>query len=321
MERDEPRRPAGLLGHSEAMRGVLSLLDRIRRTEVPVLLQGESGTGKERVARAIHAQSPRGSGPFVSVHCAAFAESLLAAELFGHVRGAFTGAVEDRPGLFDAAHGGTLFLDEVADMSERMQALLLRALQDGEIRRVGGREVLTVDVRIVSATHKNLREAVAAGHFREDLFYRLNVIQVDLPPLRQRVEDFPLLVEEILDAISRETGKPPLEVAPSALERLARYPWPGTIRELENEIRRAATFSNGSIGAEDLTGTIREHRPDGTILSDMKGTTLREAVEQLERVLILEALDATHGNKTAAAKRLGLSWPGLQKKMRRYGML
>src|SRR5713101_7998296 len=227
----------GIIGSTESMRRVHHLITKAAACTPPVLIQGESGTGKELVARAIHQKSGRQTQRFFSENCSAISESLLESELFGHVRGAFTGADRDRKGILELAHGGTLFLDEIGDMSVRMQSKLLRALQEREVRPVGGKETIRVNVRIISATNRSLSTLIKEGHFREDLFYRVNVIAINLPPLRERREDIPALVDHFLDRIATETGLPRKEFSPGGIELLATYEWPGNIRELENIVQ------------------------------------------------------------------------------------
>jgi transcriptional regulator with GAF, ATPase, and Fis domain len=315
-----------IIGRSAAMRTLLALVDKVTESTVPVLVEGESGTGKELVARAIHRNGPRGNAPFIVENCAAVPDPLIENELFGHERGAFTGADRAQDGLFERAHGGTLFLDEVGDMSPEMQKKLLRVLQEGEVRRVGGHTVRKVDVRVVSATNRDVARMVKDGTFREDLFYRLCVVRVRIPPLRERREDVALLAAHFLDRIARESpsGAPRMEA--DALDALSEYPWPGNVRELENEVRRAATLADGVITREilspDVRGAGREIRsetPQEGVSAGAQGT-LKDAVESLERGLVVESLRRHAGNKTRAALALGLSRLGLRKKMARYGI-
>jgi len=279
-----------------------------------VVVQGESGTGKELVARAIHHNGRRSGEPFVGENCGAIPETLLESVLFGHVKGAFTGAERDRKGLFEVASGGTLFLDEVGEMSPAMQTKLLRVLQDGELRRVGGTQTIATDVRIIAASNRDLSQLVAEGRFREDLYYRLNVIQIQIPPLRERREDIPLLVEHLLGKHSRGEHR----VSPEALGSLMGYLWPGNVRELENEIMRAAALGGEVIGVRDLSPQIAASVP--LALHDPDDLDLRTRVEHLERELIHRALKRTGGNNTRAARLLGLSRYGLLKKIQRYAL-
>ena len=246
----------GMVGDSPPLKKVFALLEKIAPSDVPVLIQGETGTGKELVARALHQHGHRKQKPFLAENCAAVPAELLESELFGHKRGAFTGAVADRPGHFVAADGGTVFLDEIGDMPLPMQSKLLRVLQEGEVRPVGSNKVQKVDVRIVAATNKDLRAMVREKSFREDLYFRLNVITIQLPPLRERPGDVRHLVRFFMDRIGRELGREP-EVDEAALALLERHPWPGNVRELENEIHRALALSSGPIGPEDLSPTLR----------------------------------------------------------------
>jgi transcriptional regulator with GAF, ATPase, and Fis domain/Tfp pilus assembly protein PilF len=303
-----------IIGRTPKMLELFQLLDRVTETDLPVVVQGESGTGKELVARAIHHNGRRSSKPFVGENCGAIPETLLESVLFGHVKGAFTGAERDRKGLFEVASGGTLFLDEVGEMSPAMQTKLLRVLQDGELRRVGGTQTITTDVRIIAASNRDLSQLVSEGRFREDLFYRLNVIQIQIPPLRERREDIPVLVEHFLGKHSRGERR----VSPEALGSLMGYLWPGNVRELENEIMRAAALGGERIGVKDLSPQIAASVP--LALADPDDLDLRARVEHLERELILRALKRTGGNNTRAAKLLGLSRYGLLKKIQRYDL-
>ncbi|MBI4508210.1 MAG: sigma 54-interacting transcriptional regulator [Deltaproteobacteria bacterium] len=305
-----------LVGRSPRMVELLRLVDRATETSLPVVIHGESGTGKELVARALHQNSARRDQPLVTVNCAAVPETLLEDELFGHVRGAFTGADRDRKGLFEVADGGTLFLDEIGDTSLAMQAKLLRVLQDGEIRRLGSERSRAVDVRITCATHRDLRQLVETGRFREDLFYRLNVIPIHIPPLRERTEDIPALVEHFLDRMASR-GMPKKTVDRRALARLLAYPWPGNVRELENEILRAAALGGAVITLSDLSPRVATEGPEkhGSQNDEL---SLKPRVEMLERTLLRQALAKSGGNQTVAAKLLGLSRFGLQKKLKRY---
>jgi len=248
----------GMIGDSEGMQAVYSLLERVAPSDVSVLVQGATGTGKELVARALHTASPRKAKPFIAENCAAVPANLLESELFGHTKGSFTGAIADRDGHFVAADGGTLFLDEIGDMPHDMQAKLLRVLEAGEVRPVGSNKTVKVDVRVVAATHRDLAAMVAEKLFREDLLYRLNVIRIQLPPLRERNGDVAHLVRYFLARCAREEGKAPAEMAPEALEALTAHSWPGNVRQLENEIRRATALTRGAIGLSDLSPEIQE---------------------------------------------------------------
>jgi len=304
-----------IVGRSSAMRDLLALLDRVTDSEVPVVIQGESGTGKELVARAVHYNGARRGGPFIAVNCGAFTETLLESELFGHVRGAFTGADRARTGLFEAAHQGTLFLDEVTEMSATMQSKLLRALQEGEVRPVGGNETRKVDVRIMAASNRDLAVAVKEGRFREDLYYRLDVITLKIPPLRERREDIPVLVEHFLG--KHGAGRAPT-VDKKAMARLLSFAWPGNVRQLENEVMRLLVLADDAIREEHLSPEIAAGAADEEPAGD--DLDLKTQVERVERRLLRRALREAKGNQTKAARALGLSRFGLQKKLRRYGM-
>ena len=304
-----------IVGESEAVRAMLRVVDRVTASEVPVLVHGESGSGKELVARAIHTNGPRARGPFVSENCGAVPEGLLESTLFGHVRGAFTGAVRPRAGLFEVAHKGTLFLDEIAEMSLGMQAKLLRALQDGEIRAVGSETVRHVDVRVIGATHRDLAALVREGKFREDLFYRLNVIGVSVPALRQRSGDVPLLVQNF---VKMHAAGRRVRVSRSALDALAAYAWPGNVRQLDNEVRRALVLCDDVIDLEHLSPEVRDR--EGSEAARTDGLNLRRRLDVLEADLVRTALRRTQGNQTRAAELLGVSRFGLQKMMKRLAI-
>lgn len=310
-----------IVGQSPGMLEVFRLLDRVTDTSLPVVVEGESGTGKELVARAIHFHGPRKDNAFVSENCAAIPETLLESTLFGHVRGAFTGADRDSRGLFAVANGGTLFLDEVAEMSPAMQGKLLRVLQDGEYHRVGSERPERADVRVVVATNKNLAQMVEDGRFRKDLFYRLSVVRIHLPPLRERREDIPLLLRHFLDKTAQTQGGEPKSIVAAAIDKLCSYAWPGNVRELENEVARAGVFASGAIGVADLSPHIQSGQSAvETVRADADNLALRHRVERLERQLIREAMSRSQGNQTKAAQLLGLSRFGLQKKLRRYSL-
>jgi serine/threonine-protein kinase PknK len=300
-----------IAGRSESMRELLHLVDRVTSSDVPVLVVGESGTGKELIARAMHANGMRGRRAFVSENCASVPETLLESTLFGHVRGAFTGASSTRAGLFDVADGGTLFLDEIGEMSLGMQAKLLRVLQDGEVRAVGTERARKVDVRVIGATHRDLEGMVAAGSFREDLFYRLNVITLRVPPLRERREDIPLLVDHL---VKKHGGERVVKVTRAAMSKLGSFPWPGNVRQLENELRRALVLTDGAIDVGDLSPDVVR---GGPAAARGAGLDMHTRVDALETELVHEALQKTRGNQTRAAQLLGLSRFGLQKMMKR----
>jgi DNA-binding NtrC family response regulator len=296
------------------MRRLAVLVGRVAPRDVTVLLTGESGTGKERVAEAIVLASPRADRPFVRFNCAALAPELAEAELFGHARGAFTGATRARPGLFGEADGGTLLLDEVGELAAGAQAKLLRVVQEGEVRPVGEERARKVDVRVIAATHRDLEEEVRRGRFREDLFYRLNVVHLRVPPLRERTEDVPVLARHFLARFAERFGVAPLRATDALLSRLAAHPWPGNVRELENAVERLVALSPPD--GPDL-GLL----PGGEPAADDGGELpLKERVQAYERGLVVEALRATRGNRTEAARRLGISRVTLHDKLKRYGL-
>ena len=307
-----------LVGESAPMRQVLELARRVAGHDTTVLITGESGTGKELLARAIHRMSPRAKAAFVAINCAAIPEQLLESELFGHVRGAFTGATADRAGLFEEADGGTLLLDEIGDLPLGLQAKLLRVIEDGEVRRVGDRQTLKVDVRLLAATAKALEAAVQRREFREDLFYRLNVVRLQLPPLRERVDDIPVLLNFFLEQVGRRIGRT-LTMTAEAMARLSRHPWPGNVRELRNAIERAAVLSaTGRLEPVDF-GFIEAPGPAGsTGARNGERIELRTQVEELEREVIRQALATAEGNRREASRRLGVSLRTLFYKMKRY---
>jgi transcriptional regulator with PAS, ATPase and Fis domain len=301
---------------------VFRLLDKVASSDVPVLIQGESGTGKELVSRAIHFNGPRREGAFLSINVAALPESLLEAELFGYTKGAFTGALEDKVGLFEAADGGTLFLDEVGDMPSSMQTKLLRVLQEGEVRPIGSSASRAVNVRVVSASNKDLRQLVEEGRFRADLFYRLNVVSVGLPALRERKEDIPLLVDHLLDKIAERSGEKRKSVDRKVVDHLLHHDWPGNVRELENELRRLVALSGMRITERDLSPHLVK-RPSGRMELSVAADpdmTLKQRMEGVERRLLIEALKAFDNNKTQTAKHLGLSRYGFLKKLDKYNL-
>jgi transcriptional regulator with GAF, ATPase, and Fis domain len=303
-----------IVGESEPIQAMLRTVDRVTAADVPVLLIGESGSGKELVARAIHRNGARGAMPFVGENCGAIPEGLLESALFGHVRGAFTGADRPRAGLFEIADRGTLFLDEIGEMSLPMQAKLLRVLEDGVVRPLGSERGRKVDVRVVGATHRDLEAMVKARTFREDLFYRLNIITIRIPPLRDRAGDVPMLVQRFLQ--KHAPGKR-VRVTRAAMDRLVAFRWPGNVRQLENEIRRAIVLSDGTIDREHLSPEIASG--DGAEPREL-GLDVRARVDALEVELVKKALERTKGNQTQAAKLLGLSRFGLQKMMKRLGI-
>jgi len=316
----ENRRLAGpwthaIVGRSAVVGRLLREIELAGSSAARVLIQGENGTGKELVARALHAAGPRRDQPFVAVNCSAIPEELIESELFGHERGAFTGATQSRRGRFEEAHLGTLFLDEIADMSARAQTKLLRALQEHEITRVGGNRAIKVDVRVLAATNQDLTERVRAGRFREDLYFRLAVVPITVPPLRERSEDIPLLVEHFAAQIAKEIGGKPRSFSPGAVELLQRYAFPGNVRELRNLVERLWIMTRGpSIGAEQVHSVLP--RPDGAA---SRGERLSDAVRDFERKEIEAALLGAGGSMTRAASMLGLERSHLYKKMKRLG--
>jgi len=300
---------AGSMGPSRAVRSLQSLVEKAAASEVAVLITGETGTGKELVARAVHEAGPRAGRPMVAVNCAAIPESLLEAELFGHRRGSFTGANEDRPGLIEAADGSTLFLDEVGELSAGAQVKLLRVLQERQVRRVGGRDPRAVDIRLIAASNLDLEAEVAAGRFRQDLYYRLSVLRLRLPPLRERREDIPFLVDRFLGFYGAGRGER-VEVSTRALKALERYTWPGNVRQLENEVARAVTLADGTrIDLADLSEEVRSARAVRT------HGGLRASLEHQERRLIMATLEETGWNKTETARRLGMSRQNLYQRL------
>jgi len=313
-----------MVGDSEGMRAVRALIERVAPTDARVLITGESGTGKELVAAAIHRQSRRAAGPFVRLNCAAIPRELVESELFGHERGAFTGATERRHGRFELASGGTLFLDEVGDLGAEAQAKLLRALEAGEIERVGGGEAIPVDVRFVAATNKDLRAEVAAGRFREDLYFRLLVIPIPLPPLRERREDVGPLVRHFLARSQARGGLRPPRLADRAVQALERHPWPGNVRELANTVERIAIlYSGAEVGAPEIRAILAGGAQGGgarTAAEPADRGSLAERLDEFERSVILEALEAGDGSVSEAARRLHTDRPNLYRRMRRLGM-
>jgi len=309
-----------ILGTSVKVQHIVRLIEQLRDSVVNVLITGESGTGKELVARAIHYNSARARRPLAALNCAALPDSLVESELFGIEKGVATG-VERRIGKFEAADGGTLFLDEVGDLSLMAQAKILRVLQEHVIERLGGRKVISVDVRILAATNKNLEAEIKKGTFREDLYYRLKVIHVHMPPLREIREDIPLLANSLLDTYCRELKKDAKKLAPGALRYLTNYSWPGNVRELENEMKRAAVLSERRmVTEEDLSEAVRNGGSTRGLAQFLPAGSLKETVATLEKRLIAEALQARQQNQQQAAKILGVSRQGLIKKMKRYGM-
>jgi DNA-binding NtrC family response regulator len=309
----------GIVGRSPLMWDVFSRIRRIGPHFRTALITGETGTGKDLVARAIHRLSPASNGRFVPVNCSAVVETLLESEMFGHVRGSFTGAVQDKVGLFEHAHGGVLFLDEIGDMAPGLQAKVLRALQNQEVQRVGALNSRKVDLRVVAATHYNLRERVAQGTFREDLFYRLAMVEIHVPPLRDRKEDLPLLIEHLLRKFSREFGKEVRGMTQRASLVMARHDWPGNVRELENVIGHACMMATGELaGVQDLPAYLLRPNDTATPHPTPHGTTL--SLEDQERTLVADALSRSKGNQSEAARQLGIGRDALRYKMKKFNL-
>lgn len=316
--------PSAMLGDSHAMRKVFDLVRKVADSDVTVLITGESGTGKELAARAVHRQSPRRDRPFFTVNCASIPESLLEVELFGHEKGAFTGAHQQKPGKFELAHGGTLFLDEVGEMPLSMQTKILRVLQEREIERVGGVKPISIDIRIIAATNKNLAEAVTAWRFREDLFFRLNVVNIHLPPLRERLEDIPALAQVFLKLYAEKFNRRSVKLGDQARAWLARQRWPGNVRELENVIQRAVVLADREVlDPDDLREAV--YAPGEMAPAPPGAGRLRDQMERvnsdIEKKLIEKALVEEDDHRGAAAKRLGISRKHLYNKMKKYGLV
>jgi two-component system response regulator PilR (NtrC family) len=311
-----------LRGQSRAMEGLRELIERVARSQAPVHIYGESGTGKELVAHLIHDAGARRDGSFVPVNCGAIPTELMESELFGHKKGSFTGAIADKPGLIQSAEGGTLFLDEIADLPLHMQVKLLRVIQEKSVRPVGEAREIPVDVRILSATHKNLAALVADGRFREDLFYRINVIEIRVPALRERLEDIPELIESMLRKLSRQIGNRSLRVTDAALQALGEYTFPGNVRELENVLERAATLCvGGVIDAGDLQLRPKVGASEVTVAGSVApGEKLGDALEDIERDAIVRALEQTRYNKTKAAQLLGMTFRSLRYRIKKLGI-
>ena len=314
-----------LLGHSAIMEQLREMIARVARSQAPVHIYGESGTGKELVARLVHESGARSEGPFVAVNCGAIPTELMESELFGHKRGSFTGAVSDKKGLIQSAEGGTLFLDEVADLPLHMQVKLLRVVQEKTVRPIGESREETIDVRILSATHKNLADLVAQGQFREDLFYRINVIELRVPSLRERAGDIPEIADAVLQRLGRRTNTEAPQLAPEALELLQSYSFPGNVRELENVLERALTLCvDSTITTEHvkLRGTPRPMPAEIPSVTDSEehNSALGDKLEDMERDAIVKALEKTRYNKTAAAKLLGMSFRALRYRVKKLGI-
>lgn len=332
-----PEQASRLLGSSAAMDGLRETIGKVARSQAPVYIMGESGTGKELVARTIHEQGARAPGPFIPVNCGAIPAELMESEFFGHKKGSFTGAHADKLGLFQAASGGTLFLDEVAELPLPMQVKLLRAIQEKAVRPVGAAGEVPVDVRILSATHKDLGELAADGRFRHDLYYRINVIELRVPPLRERTGDLAQLTTAILERLAAQHGRMAPSVSPEAMEALGRYPFPGNVRELENILERALAMSEGhSIEIDDLylpqaptgrkfggdfsPGEVVRDVPGAVDVDPAAGGALPDYIEQLERAAIQKALEENRWNKTKAAAQLGITFRALRYKLKKLGM-
>ncbi|MFQ5839605.1 MAG: sigma-54-dependent transcriptional regulator [Candidatus Methylomirabilales bacterium] len=305
-----------LVGHTKTIREVYRLIEQVAPTTVPVLILGESGSGKELVARTIHDRSPRKRKPFVAVNCSAIPETLIESEIFGHEKGAFTGAVDRRLGCFELADAGTLFLDEVAEMAPAMQAKFLRVLEAGRFRRLGGRTEIQVDVRVLAATNADPKRAIREGRLREDLYYRLNVVTLELPPLRERRDDIPVLAQTFLDEVRSREGRPVRGMTDGVLERLMGYGWPGNVRELRNVVERAVVLCDGELV---MPAHLPTHLRGGEagVVGDVR-ITVGTTVDQAERALILRTLEFTNENKTRAAEILGISLKTLHNKLNRY---
>jgi two-component system response regulator HydG len=312
-----------IVGRSQSMRDIFESIRKVAETNSSVLIYGESGTGKELIARAIHRHSPRAAGPFVKVNCSALPEGLLESELFGHEKGAFTGAIKERKGRFELAHGGTLFLDEISDIPPSVQVKLLRVLQEKEIERVGGEKTIHVDVRIISATNRDLGPLVDKSQFGEDLYYRLHIIPITVPPLRQRKEDIAPLVHHFIETVASEIGKPIRGISDDAMEMLHRYDWPGNIRELENMIERAIVLCDGdALGTEEFPLDRRTvpRDPESLIPPPLGTISLDDALARLERSMIERALEEARGVKTRTAELLGIKTSALYYKLEKYGL-
>ena len=306
-----------ILGESEAMHQVFDVVQQVAPTRATVLVSGETGTGKELVAHAIHNLSPRKKAPFIAVHAAALPSALLESELFGHEKGAFTGAVERRIGRFELADGGTLFLDEIGELEPQMQVKLLRVLEEREFERVGGQKTIQTDVRLVAATNKDLKKLVTEGKFRDDLFYRLSVVTIALPPLRERRDDIPVLVTAFLRECSEENGKKVAELTPDAMNVLMAYDWPGNVRELHNTVEQMVVLARSEkLTLRDVPAAVR----GGADLTKITVVRSGMTVEEAERQLIVQALKETNGNRTKAAERIGISRRTLHRKLNQYGL-
>ena len=309
-----------IIGRSSSMVKVLETVAQVAPSDATVLITGESGTGKEIIAGAIHHNSLRKNGPYIKINCAAITETLLESELFGHEKGAFTGAYRRREGRFRQAEGGSLFLDEISEMSTAMQAKLLRVIQEREITRVGGEEVIGVDVRVMAATNKELLEEIESGRFREDLYYRLNVVSVNIPPLRDRREDIPLLAQHFLKIYSEKNNREIKGFTPQAMDNFLRYGWPGNVRELMNAVERGVVLTQTEYLDERVLSTAAKVEEFEAEMISKNGIPGDIPLDEIERVAILKALDLTEGNKSEAARRLGITRQTLLKKLKKYGV-
>lgn len=315
-----------LLGKSEPIQKLRQQIKKVARSQAPIYISGESGSGKELVARLIHQYGPRNDKPFVPVNCGAIPNELMESEFFGHKKGSFTGAISDKKGLFHSAHGGTLFLDEVADLPLHMQVKLLRAIQEKSIRPVGAEQEIPIDVRILSATHKDLSQEVESGNFRQDMFYRINVIEIRVPSLRDRLSDVPLLVRNCLQKLADDSGLPKAGISDDALKTLKRYSFPGNVRELENTLERAYTLCDDNlIQAQDLQLDLGPGQPLDIAASHanselVPGDSLDDYLEEIEKNVILQALEETRWNRTAAAEKLGISFRQMRHRLKKFGI-
>jgi len=311
-----------IIGRSRVMMELLETVALVAPTEATVLITGESGTGKELIASAIHFNSPRRKNPFIKVNCAAITETLLESELFGHEKGAFTGADRRKEGRFRLAHGGTIFLDEISEMSMAMQAKLLRVIQEKEIQRVGGEETLNVDIRVIAATNRDLKEEIEAGRFREDLYYRLNVVTLPVPPLKERREDVPLLAQDFLERFAEKNRKRIKGFTPQAMDRMVRYGWPGNVRELMNAVERGVILCQGEYVSElDFPISVGEGLPPTRETPEIEDMPAELSLAEVERTTILKTLESSGGNKSEAARRLGITRRTLHRKLKKYGMM
>ncbi len=314
--------PYEIVGKSAAIRNLVEKIDKIAATPARVLITGENGTGKELVARALHRGSPRASKPFVEVNCAAIPGELIESELFGHMKGSFTGAISDRAGKFEQAHKGTLFLDEIGDMSLAAQAKVLRVLQDNVVSRIGGSKTISVDVRVIAATNKNVEAEISAGRFREDLYYRLNVVPIHVPPLRERREDIPLLVQHFVSTLSAREGITPRTVSEEAMQKLSEYEWPGNVRELRNTIERLLILASGKeIGARDVERLAGARAPEDTSMGNLnQSKTFEEFKDAAERAYLLGKLREYDWNVSETARAIEMPRSNLYKKIEKYSL-